>query len=104
MLSFVDDVVLKLSIEWPRQRGHTPKLYEGNCEMTLFFRRLVDALLLGIRLILAFAVWSVGLLASAARTEPADDELSSSIRGGVLNYRTGKLDQGTDPGGLYDRD
>jgi hypothetical protein len=38
------------------------------------------------------------------KTSPADDDLSSSIRGGMLNYRTGKLDDGTDPGGLYDRD
>jgi hypothetical protein len=46
----------------------------------------------------------LGLLGASTKTSPADDELSSSIRGGILNYRTGKLDDGTDPGGLYDRD
>ena len=47
---------------------------------------------------------AVGLLAAGAQTSPANDELSSSIRGGVLNYRTGKLDDGTDPYGWYERD
>lgn len=44
------------------------------------------------------------MLASNAKTEPANDELSHSVRGGVLNYRTGKLDDGTDPVGWYERD
>jgi hypothetical protein len=43
-------------------------------------------------------------LAASARTTPASDVLNSSIRGGVLNYRTGKLDDGTDPYGWYERD
>ena len=43
-------------------------------------------------------------LASSARTTPAGDVHNSSIRGGVLNYRTGKLDDGTDPHGWYGRD
>ncbi|MGA7980654.1 MAG: hypothetical protein WCA32_10545 [Chromatiaceae bacterium] len=47
---------------------------------------------------------SAGLFVASAHTSPPDDEISSSIRGGILNYRTGKLDDGTDPGGLYDRD
>ena len=52
----------------------------------------------------SLAVSLIGILAESAETKPADDELSSSIRGGILNYRTGKFDDGTDPGGLYDRD
>jgi hypothetical protein len=47
---------------------------------------------------------SIRLLAGSAQPTPADDELNSSIRGGVLNYRTGKLDDGTDPVGWYERD
>jgi hypothetical protein len=43
----------------------------------------------------------VRFLAGAAETTPADDELSSSVRGGLLNYRTGKFDDGTDPAGFY---
>lgn len=46
----------------------------------------------------------VGFLAASAQTAPAKDELNSSIRGGVLNYRTSKLDDGTDPHGWYERD
>lgn len=44
------------------------------------------------------------VLVASANTAPADDPLSSSIRGGILNYRTGELDDGTDPGGFYVRD
>ncbi len=46
----------------------------------------------------------IGFLAASAQTNPARDGLNSSIRGGVLNYRTGKLDDGTDPYGWYERD
>ena len=46
----------------------------------------------------------VGFLAASAQTAPAKEELDSSIRGGVLNYRTSKLDDGTDPHGWYERD
>ena len=46
----------------------------------------------------------VRFLAASAQTAPAKDELNSSIRGGTLNYRTGKLDDGTDPYGWYERD
>lgn len=46
----------------------------------------------------------IQFLAGSAQTTPADDELSSSIRGGLLNYRTGKFDDGTDPAGIYKPD
>ena len=53
----------------------------------------------------AVSVWrAVGLLAAGSQTSPDDDELNSSVRGGVLNYRTGKLDDGTDPYGWYEHD
>tara|TARA_R110001592_G_scaffold77907_1_gene234137 strand:- start:30 stop:248 length:219 start_codon:yes stop_codon:yes gene_type:complete len=44
------------------------------------------------------------IFASSAQTSPADEELASSMRGGVLNYRTGMLDDGTDPYGWYEED
>ena len=47
---------------------------------------------------------AVRFLTVAAKTTPANDDLSSSVRGGLLNYRTGKLDDGTDPVGWYERD
>ena len=58
----------------------------------------------GIRAGMRFLCSAVGLLAGSAQTSPADDELSSSIRGGVLNFRTGKFDDGTDPAGIYKLD
>ena len=47
---------------------------------------------------------AVRFLAGAANSTPADDELSSSVRGGLLNYRTGKFDDGTDSAGIYKPD
>lgn len=48
--------------------------------------------------------YSIRVLAGSAQATPTDDKLNSSIVGGVLNYRTGKLDDGTDPYGWYERD
>jgi len=72
--------------------------------MNNFFKHLGRVLLTAARLVLRFLAGSVALLASSARTTPADDELSSSIRGGVMNHRTGKFDDGSDPAGWYERD
>jgi hypothetical protein len=47
---------------------------------------------------------AVGLLASAPEPTPEEDALNSAIRGGELNYRTGRFDDGTDPAGWYERD
>lgn len=46
---------------------------------------------------------AVALLAAGAMGTPADDEASCPTEGGVLNYRTGKLDDGLDPYGWYER-
>ena len=72
--------------------------------MNNFFKHLVKALLAAIRFVLGFFVDTVRLLASSTKTTPADDELSSSFRGGVMNHRTGKFDDGSDPAGWYERD
>ena len=45
----------------------------------------------------------LGMLAESAETE-SDDAVSSAVRGGALNYRTGKLDDGTDATGWYEND
>jgi hypothetical protein len=53
------------------------------------------------------AVFVAGFLACAAQNEDsADDEdlPDGGFSGGVLNYRTGKLDDGTDPYGWYEDD
>ena len=72
--------------------------------MNSFLKRLVGVLLAAVRLVLEFSVEAVRLLASSARTTPADDELNNSFRGGVMNHRTGKFDDGSDPAGWYERD
>lgn len=69
-----------------------------------FSRGVGRTLYAGVRAALHLLVRAVGVLATSAETAPANDELNSSIRGGVLNYRTGKLDDGTDPYGWYERD
>ncbi len=56
------------------------------------------------RAALRFVLNGALLLAAGAKTKSADDELNSSIRGGILNYRTGKLDDGTDASGWYEKD
>ena len=44
------------------------------------------------------------LITSADSATQKDDTLGSSIRGGDLNFRTGKFDDGTDPAGWYGND
>jgi hypothetical protein len=46
----------------------------------------------------------VGLLAESAKISDTDDATNQAARGGVLNYRTGKLDDGTDATGWYEKD
>jgi len=72
--------------------------------MKRFIRRTQHTLYIGIQIVLQFIGCAIELLAASARTSPANDKLSSSIRGGVLNYRTGKFDDGTDPAGIYEPD
>ncbi len=61
-------------------------------------------LILAGRIIAVFLAKSMGLLVASAKTSRADDALSNSIRGGVMNHRTGKFDEGNDPAGWYERD
>jgi len=62
--------------------------------------RFLKALFVLLVKILASAV---GFLAAAADTSKKDiDDITDNYKGGILNYRTGKLDDGTDPIGWYE--
>jgi hypothetical protein len=52
----------------------------------------------------AFAGNLIGFLAGSAQTSDTDKPSSDAVRGGILNSRTGKLDDGTDPAGWYEKD
>jgi hypothetical protein len=52
----------------------------------------------------AFATALIGLLASSAKTSDTNEASENAMRGGVLNYRTGKFDDGTDATGWYEKD
>ena len=45
----------------------------------------------------------LGILAESAEST-SDEATSNAARGGILNYRTGKLDDGTDASGWYEKD
>lgn len=47
---------------------------------------------------------AVLLLAAAPDPTPKEGALNSAIRGGELNDRTGRFDDGTDPAGWYEHD
>jgi hypothetical protein len=61
-------------------------------------------LIVVVGMVAAFCRKAIGLLAEGATTAPADDPLNNAIRGGVMNHRTGKFDEGNDPAGWYERD
>jgi hypothetical protein len=73
-------------------------------------RRASDLMTIGkglivvVGMVAAFCRRAIGLLAESATTAPADDPLSNAIRGGVMNHRTGKFDEGNDPAGWYEGD
>ena len=52
----------------------------------------------------SFAGSLISLLAVSAKSNSASDKSDVAPSGGVLNYRTGKLDDGTDPVGWYEKD
>lgn len=71
--------------------------------MNRFFKRMGRVLLVATRVVLGLLIRAVGLLASSTQTTPADDEVANSVRGGIMNHRTGKFDDGSDPAGWYER-
>lgn len=68
------------------------------------FKCLIGVLLAAVRFVLKFSVDAIRFLASSSQTAPADDELNNSFCGGVMNHRTEKFDDGSDPAGWYERD
>ena len=59
--------------------------------------------------VVASAMWAlfvemISLLGKGSETSQHEKSLSNSDRTGALNYRTGQLDDGTDPYGWYDND
>ncbi|WP_369157172.1 hypothetical protein [Candidatus Thiodiazotropha sp. LNASS1] len=46
----------------------------------------------------------ISLLGKSTEAPDPDKSLSNSDRTGALNYRTGQLDDGTDPYGWYEND
>ena len=51
-----------------------------------------------------FLLNAVSLLASCAKASGANKATDNAAHGGVLNYRTGQLDDGTDATGWYEKD
>lgn len=68
------------------------------------FRRILRASWTLLIAMVRFLARLVGLLAEGTKVPDTNDATNHAVRGGVLNYRTGKLDDGTDPYGWYERD
>ncbi len=68
------------------------------------FRRIFRAGLTLATALTRFVASLVGLLAESTKVPDTNDATNHAVRGGVLNYRTGKLDDGTDPYGWYEKD
>jgi hypothetical protein len=93
---------LNESLGEPLARGECPKTIEGghNGRMVWILRKMRSVVGLAVALV-------AGFLALAAQGEDSTDDEDlpdGGFRGGVLNYRTGKLDDGTDPYGWYEDD
>ena len=66
-------------------------------------RRVLRAMFAVVMAIGHFLRDVLGFFAESAETD-SEKTTSDSVRGGVLNYRTGKLDDGTDAAGWYEKD
>ncbi len=66
-----------------------------------YLRGLLFAVTAAVAAMSKLVIGFVGFLASSADTseEEEDDVSAAAFRGGTLNYRTGKQDDGTDPYG-----
>ncbi|PCJ36259.1 MAG: hypothetical protein COA75_08505 [Cellvibrionales bacterium] len=51
-----------------------------------------------------FLLNAVSLLASGTKASGTDEASGNAAQDGVLNYRTGQLDDGTDATGWYEKD
>ncbi len=69
-----------------------------------YFMRLLLAAWTLVMTSARFMAGLVGLLAESTKVPDTNDATNHAVRGGILNYRTGKLDDGTDPYGWYEND
>lgn len=74
------------------------------------FTRHLASLLFAVKATIAamskLVIGFIGVLATSADTfdEEEKDPPIGAFKGGILNYRTGNLDDGTDPYGWYEED
>jgi len=71
---------------------------------SMYFKTIGNLVQVIARALGTFIASLAGLLASSAKTSDSNEASANAARGGVLNYRTGKLDDGTDPVGWYEKD
>jgi hypothetical protein len=55
-------------------------------------------------LLVELAVRAVSVIASGTSTSDTNEASNNAVHGGVLNYRSGKFDDGTDAAGWYEKD
>lgn len=72
--------------------------------MSAVQRKLLTITLSVIGLSVAVLRLLAEVIATASEPRSREDVMNGSLHGGVLNYRTGKLDDGTDPIGWYEPD
>ena len=72
--------------------------------INLYFKRLGRMLAVAVELGLELVGGVIRLFANSPQTTPADEELNNSLRGGVMNHRTGRFDGSSSPAGWYERD
>jgi len=87
------------------RRGSTGSCCQTSKEvMMLDFRLTLIRVLYVVRLVADFMRWTIGIFLSAATADHKEDERRATFGQGVLNYRTGQLDNGLDPSGWYELD
>jgi len=90
---------------WPHGGNAEPIPYaRSGVHMNQIFRQTLDITSAAVRLGLDVLRSGAALLAGAPDPTPREDALNSAMRGGDLNHRTGRFDDGTDAAGWYERD
>lgn len=72
--------------------------------VSMYFKTIGNLVKVMARALGTFIASLADLLASSAKTSDSNEASANAARGGVLNYRTGKLDDGTDASGWYEKD
>lgn len=79
-------------------------MVDSESSITSFLFRLGHFCISIVRISMRLITNLVGVLASSVDTSDSNDRSDIATSGGVLNYRTGNLDDGTDPVGWYEKD